>query len=416
VHAGPTPLRGERWLWLLCALLVGVGIYFRARNLDLPVEFSFDERHFVKNARRYLVSYRDGNDHPPFGKLLMAFAIGVFGDHPWSWRVPSFLAGLANIGLAAALARALFRDRIAAVLAAAFVAADGFLLVYSRTALLDGPLTALILASALVSFTARRPAHVGIAAMLAGAAACVKFSGIVALVPVLLACFANGLPRSTLAFVAFAPLTYWLLFAAGLAANDLLSSPMDVVTHTARLYNEHLTKTEWTHRWVSPWYTWFLPVRPVVMRLDKAHGVIRTMSSLGNLAVWWGSELVVLGTIVSVLRSPRAWIARVRETAPGLFGADARAICWLLLMWALPILPWVVTRRDSYVYHYLPAYVFGVILLAGATARLFRIRPHLGWVVLGLVATVFVLYLPIWAELPISRGTWQALLFLHMWR
>lgn len=410
---------GDRWIWLLCTVLVLAGIYLRARNLEIPAEFSFDERHFVKNARRYLVGVRDGNDHPPFGKLLISMSIALFGDRPGAWRFPALVAGVLNIGLAAWLARVLFRDRLAAVLAAAFVAADGFLLVYSRTALLDGPLTTLILATGLVSLLARRPAHIGIAAVFAGAAMCVKFSGIVALVPVILACATPGLPRSTVLMVLLAPLTYFLLFAAGLVATDLFSSPMDVVTNTNRLVNEHLGKTEGKHRWVSAWYTWFVPVRPVVMRmLKESGGTISAMHSLGNLVIWWGSELVIVGAILTFLKRPRELLDAVRERAPalGFFGTHARAVAWLLLLWVLPILPWTVTRRDSYVYHYLPAYGFGVVLFAGATAWLFRTRPWLGWLVLGLVAAVFAIYVPIWTQMPISRETWRTLLFLEMWR
>ncbi|MFN7144501.1 MAG: phospholipid carrier-dependent glycosyltransferase, partial [Myxococcota bacterium] len=207
--SAPTPgPRHERLIWLVCTALVLAGLAGRIHELELPATFSFDERHFVKNARRYLLGIRDGNDHPPFGKLLLSFSIGLFGDRPGAWRLPALLAGVANIGLAAGLARVFFRDRLAAVLAAAFVAADGFLLVYSRTALLDGPLTTLILGATLLAACARRPAHVGIAALLAGAAMSVKFSGIVALVPVFAAAVGPGMPRSTVIFVLFAPLTY----------------------------------------------------------------------------------------------------------------------------------------------------------------------------------------------------------------
>ena len=48
-----------------------------------------------------------------------------------------------------------------------------------------------------------------------------------------------------------------------------------------------------------------------------------------------------------------------------LFAEHGRAIWMLLLLWALPLTPWILTRRDSYAYHYLPSYGFGLLLLAG---------------------------------------------------
>lgn len=431
----PTGLRallhGERPIWIVCGLLILVGAWLRARHLDLPAEFSFDERHFVKNARRYLLCVRDGNDHPPFGKLLMSLSIGLVGNHPAGWRLPALLSGWLNIGLAAALGRMLFRDRLAGLLAATFVAADGFLLVYSRTALLDGPLTTLFLGCALAALGARRPLHIGIAAVLAGMACCVKFSGIVLTVPLLLACVLARprLPRWTPLLLALVPLTYGLIYSFALAWTELPAGPAGVVAATGRLVDMHLGKTEWEHRWVSHWYTWFVPVRPVVMRWHKDGDVVQTMNSLGNLAVWWGSELLLLGAFWKLARAApaalrarfgarvdegRSAVARVLGT--GFFGEHARAVAWLSLLWLLPIVPWTITRRDSYVYHYLPGYSFGVVLLGGGVAWLLRHRPRLGWAALGTVGLVFLLYIPIWTEMPISRAVWRTLLFLPMWR
>jgi dolichyl-phosphate-mannose--protein O-mannosyl transferase len=175
--------------------------------------------------------------------------------------------------------------------------------------------------------------------------------------------------------------------------------------------------TDWLNPWASHWTTWFVPLRPmplVFMKVEKH--VVRVMTSLPNLAILWTSS--VLG-VVSFCRiatlGPRRFLARLDGS--GFFaGEDLKAVGWLTLLWILPLVPWMVTYRDSYFNHYLPSYVFAVILLAGGASRLVRARPVLGWVFIAIVLAVFVAYAPVWGELPIRRRTWRALMFLGSWR
>lgn len=85
-------------------------------------------------------------------------------------------------------------------------------------------------------------------------------------------------------------------------------------------------------------------------------------------------------------------------------------------MWWIFMAPWLLTRRDSYIYHYLPSYAFGLLLCAGGLAYLCREKPRLGLATCSTLAVVFVLYAPIWGQLPISRAGLDARLFLQGWR
>src|SRR6185436_1898052 len=139
----------------VCAALVVGGVWLRAQHLMFPPNLSFDEHHFVENARNYLAGRADWNDHPPLGKLLIALMIRLRGDNAVAWRTAPLLFGFGTIVLAHELARRLFQRWQAGLVAAAFVAAEGSLIAYSRTALLDGMLTFFCLAAALP--VARRP-------------------------------------------------------------------------------------------------------------------------------------------------------------------------------------------------------------------------------------------------------------------
>lgn len=87
--------------------------------------------------------------HPPLGKWLIGMAMALFGmTDPFWWRLPSALAGIALVGLTYAVARGMLRSVAFASLAGFWMAIDGFAIVMSRTALLDGILAVLVLAGA----------------------------------------------------------------------------------------------------------------------------------------------------------------------------------------------------------------------------------------------------------------------------
>ena len=66
-------------------------------------------------------------------------------------------------------------------------------------------------------------------------------------------------------------------------------------------------------------------------------------------------------------------------------------------------MPWWVSARDSYVYHYLPAYAFGVVLVAALFAAALRRFRTAAFVALLVVGQVGFYYSPVWGQNPISR-------------
>jgi dolichyl-phosphate-mannose-protein mannosyltransferase len=414
----------EPLLPALCLALVVAGAWLRCQHLMFPDRLTFDEHHFVENARNYLAGRADWNDHPPLGKLLMAVMIILRGDNSLGWRTAQLLLGLGNIVLGFELARRLFQRWQAAALAAAFIAAEGSLIAYSRTGLLDGMLTFFCLATAVA--VARRPtaAKVLLASVLAGLAGSIKFSGTCLGFP--LAVIALGLRGrqrllALLSLVAL-PIVYGLVYMVGLRLIGAPHGPADVVEATRKLARGHLAATAMTHPLTSYPFAWFVPTRPITLRFaEVAGGKVRGMTSLGNLPLWWANTIMPVAAVVALLvnrrraRQPVAEPARAVAPIP-FFAEHQRSILFLLGFWLCMFTPWIVTRRDTYIYHYLPSYSFGLVLLAGGLAWLHERRPRLALAGLSLVAAVFIVYAPVWGQLPITRAGWDARLFFPGWR
>jgi 4-amino-4-deoxy-L-arabinose transferase-like glycosyltransferase len=112
---------------------------------------------------------------PPLWPYLVAGSQALFGNSEFAVRLPGLAAGLLTIPLVAALSRALYRDRWAAVGAAVGVALSPFAILFSATAFTDAPMVALGLAACVAAARGR----LGWAGLLAGLACATKQTGCV---------------------------------------------------------------------------------------------------------------------------------------------------------------------------------------------------------------------------------------------
>jgi len=117
---------------LMTILALVVGVWGRLYQLGFPPERIWDEIYFPVMARKYLQGVYFFDLHPPLGKFIIAASIAVLGDTPLGWRLMPALFGLAMIPLSAILGWYYFRERVAGLLMAAFIAGETFLIAYSR--------------------------------------------------------------------------------------------------------------------------------------------------------------------------------------------------------------------------------------------------------------------------------------------
>jgi dolichyl-phosphate-mannose-protein mannosyltransferase len=408
--------RDDLPLVVVLLLMIALGVFLRGVYLADPPTFKWDEHHYVQSARSYLRNEFLWHDHPPLGKLVVAASMKVMGDRPLAWRLPAFLCGLANIALAGLLAAHVFRGARAGLIAAAFVAVDGFFIAYSRVALLDGMIVTVGLAATLLLLAARRGWHVLAAGVCVGCAVSFKMTGLVAFALALVMCLCSPRVRrwTPLLILAVAS-TFYAQFAVALHGIGRPSGVLDVIAENNKMLASHLT-----HTYVNPssshWYTWFVPLKPIFLRRDMGpDGSVRVLLTLGNPLLWWAALAAVVGAAAVVARvgARRLWGALTKADAetdprapwwrswPQAEDRErlARPLFWLLAAWAGPIAFWVPSLRDSYLYHYFPSYGFALPLLAGFVDRLYARRPLLMLAAILIVVEISVFYAPLWGEL-----------------
>ena len=303
---------------------------------------------------------------------------------------------------------------MAGMFSAAFVAADGFVLAYAKTALLDEMLATMMVAAALCLWCARSWIGVAIGAVLVGLAMSIKFSGAVMVIPLVGVIgwrFGRNAKSAALLAVSLVLIigVYAAQFSFGLALSGAPHGIGDVFHKSIELLRHHLALNDWKHPQTSHWYTWFIPLRTITLHYARDNGIVRALSTTGHPVLWWGVNAAVLWSAFDGVRRMRRHALSTGSDAVPVSGAGQ---LYLLLLWFLPILPWIISSRDSYLYHYLPSYVFGLMLLGGVISTVTGRRGvQLGFVVV--VALVFVYCVPVWSKIPFQADSLLHYLFFR---
>ncbi len=403
---------------LVLILMIVGGVVLRVQNVGYPFQQSFDEPQYVSAAHQFLIGVPDVGEccHPPLGKLLIGVGMLMVGNNPAGWRFAPLCFGLFSIVLVFLIASALFEDRLAGWFAAAFMAADGFFLSYSRAALPDMSLACFVLWSLLAAITARGWAGVLACAVLVGLAASIKWVGVLVGLPACVAILLLGrAPWYSIISFAVVPLVHLAIWMLGLWLIGHPYGPLDVIAEMRRRAQIHLGFVHGVNSLESAWYTWLVLYHPIAIKSARLGTKIRIASSVGNPVLWVAADLCLLA--LPVLGALAATSARWRERWRTWFDVrQSRALAILGVSWVSMMLLWFTRRITTYWYHYLTPWGIALVLLGGVASRLDRRHPRqaLGFVLL--VLAVFVYFAPVWAEIPISVSAAYRRLIFPLWR
>ena len=377
--------------------------------------------------------------HPPLGKEIIAVSILLFGDNTFGWRAASAVFGAIGIALIYWLGLVLTRRRVAACLAAILTLADGLYFVESRAGLLD-IFGAIFMVGAFLAFYAylKAPADkvrwplLGLGLGL-GLAIATKWNagyaaaiiGVVVMVRTgyLLfksfggdeegrAAYRAGFRQHLLwvpLFMAVLPaaiymLTYGPFFGAGFSFQQFRD-----LQYQMYYYHSHLKDT---HAYGSKWWQWPLTQRPVWYGVQYfSEGIVGYTYANGNPLLYWSFFAALPYALV--LWWQRERYKELLVLAIGFFGQ------WL---------PWALVPRTAYVYHFLPAAIFGALAVAVTLNDLWELgdrqitaqRPPLWrYLAIGYIVAIvaaFVFFYPIYTNWPLNKAEFDARIWISTWR
>ena len=171
--------------------------------------------------------------------------------------------------------------------------------------------------------------------------------------------------------------------------------------------NQRITAT---HSYSSKWYTWPFMLRPIYYwNKDITQGATTWYEKiylLGNPFVWWMSTLAVVYFFMSVVcKTLYAIFSRLRGRWRHISeehertSVSALTILFLSFGYLINLLPFIFIGRVMFLYHYLTALVFAIMIAAITLTSDTKPRKiFLGFLMAGTVIGFFVIF-------PVSYGT-----------
>jgi len=461
---------------LAMAAIFAVSFALRFWGLSRFNTLVFDEIYFAKFGNHYLTQTPFFDAHPPLGKYMIALGIWIgqflpFDRNPiddltgslltpWAYRWSNAFAGSFLPIIVGAIAYQLNRRRSFALLAASFTAADGFLLVESRYALID---LFLVFFGLLGQWTFLRAVlkpeepdwrWLTLAGVFFGAAASVKWNGLgfwLGTIAVWIAAkiwqWRRSLPSmltvpplQKLANLKVFPVLFTLIVIPAIAYSLFwiphiqLNPKYDFIEVHDQIFGYHrrLGNGSDIHPYCSNWLSWVVMWRPVLYYYEKAGGnlpvnpelpplpensppVVFAVHAMGNPMLSWLSTLAIFILIFAI--AYRCW-QHWRSPQDSAIAYDWIGI-YLGGNYLANWLPWAIVTRCTFLYHYMSASVFSFMAIAWfVDLWLHSDRPYLrvlAIVAIGAIAIAFCFWLPVYLGLPISLKQWQMRMWLPSW-
>ncbi|WP_298613826.1 phospholipid carrier-dependent glycosyltransferase [uncultured Thermosynechococcus sp.] len=396
----------------------------------------FDEVYFARFGRNYLAGVPFFDAHPPLGKYLIALGIWLGGGfHPWGYRwMDALLGSLIPVAVAVLAYLLTGRSRVA-LLAGCFVALDGLFLVESRYALINVPLVLFGVVSQILWLWGLRYRGRGrslwliAAGMAFGACVAVKWSGLGFLLGVGL----FWLLQRQLPLLAEGKTTYqttyewWqmclLLPLVTFVVYTLLWWPhlqfhphQSLLELHRQMFDFHRSVASTAHPYCSPWWSWPLLLRPMSYFFQKVQTLSEAVPVIGPPLPMEATRWVY--AVYALFNPPLLWLSTLATLALFPLRLNSLAGRFVLLNYAANLLPWALVSRCVFIYHYLPAALYGFMALAlvweashawGVWARWARLAVLTG------VMGGFAYWLPLYLGLPLTPQAFFTRMWLRSW-
>ncbi len=375
-------------------VIILVAAFLRLYRLDYPNKYVFDEVYHGFTAKEFLVGHKEAWEwwtkpppgvayewtHPPLAKEVMAVSMFIFRTQDaWAYRLPGVLLGILSVYLVYLLGLKLLNQH-AALIAAFVFSLDGLNFVQSRTGMNDIYYVTFFLGALLLLLNKKYL----FSALLLGLALASKWAAIYAYLIFIPLLIRDRQYRQIFFFLTIPAVIYFISYL-----------PFFLIGHNLSQFQQLQQQMWWyhtnlkaTHTYSSPWWSWPLNLYPVWYFVDYQKNTMSNIFASGNPAVFWlGSAAIIL----------TAW-----ETI------KKRSINLIIILLGFFAfwLPWALSPRIMFLYHFSPSVPFLSLALGYQLNKLLKNQKgkQLFFVILALIILSFLLIFPFLTGIPLSRN------------
>lgn len=391
-------------------LILLLAFFLRLFRIWYPDAYVFDEVYHAFTAKEYLKGSKEAWEwwttpppgvayewtHPPLAKEIMTTSMFIFhSTDPWAYRVPGVFVNVLAIYVVYQLSLQLFKNQKIALISAFVFSLDGLNFVQSRTGMNDAYLVTFILTSLL--FFVRK--KIFWASVFCGLALASKWAAIYLFVLLALLILIND---QTNFIEKIKKLSYFLIIPPMIYLASYL--PFFWLGHTFDQFLQLQQQMWWyhthlkaAHDYASNWWSWPLNLYPVWYYVQYfPNGHIANIFASGNLVAF------ILGIVAIFLSLIELFKTKSKALTITLFG--------FFIFW----LPWAVSPRIMFLYHYSPSVAFFCLALGYQLDKLNKNDRKLLIALLSLVAVGFLLFYPILTGVVIPRATLKLFFFTNL--
>jgi dolichyl-phosphate-mannose-protein mannosyltransferase len=208
------------------------------------------------------------------------------------------------------------------------------------------------------------------------------------------------------------------------------------ISHFQMLHRQiwhYQTNLEATHTYQSRPWQWFLNLKPVwfhVKYLSESNQ-IANIYAFGNPALFWIGDIAIIITLLALLNGGIYWLIHKFKSQPLKLKNNLYvSLVFLMGAYFITWLPWQLSPRIMFFYHYTPAVPLLSINLAFWLVKLTHNKTlskikysklNLGQLITGLIILMiiiaFLIWYPHWTALPVSKDfANQVYFYLSSWK
>jgi dolichyl-phosphate-mannose--protein O-mannosyl transferase len=340
---------------IILLAIVAFSLFTRLIFLNSPQNEYFDEVYHAFTARAMLhddpKAWEWWNNapegfayewtHPPLAKEGMVLGMRIFGENSFGWRFPGAILGTLSIFLVFLITRELFNDNFLAILASGTLSLEGLFLVMSRIGMND----MYMLFFALLSFYFYLKKRNFWSAFAFGLSIASKWSA-VWLVPIIFVThfvFKRKVQKSYIWFLIIPPLIYLASYIPMFLTGHSFGEFVEV---QKQMWWYH-TRLKATHPYESAWWSWPFLIRPVWFYTSGLkNGAIANIYAFGNPIIFWSGLLS--GAMCAIFS----------------YYEKNKKLGLIVFSYVMFFIPWALSPRIMFLYHYLPSIPFMAILIA----------------------------------------------------
>lgn len=196
--------------------------------------------------------------------------------------------------------------------------------------------------------------------------------------------------------------------------------------------------TAQVHPYCAAWYKWPLMIRPMAYYYQTAQSVndplpvlgpplpngaakvIYDVHAMGNPFLWWFGVAALLFLLWMLIRKIVIPLVKKQHSfLPKQLNIDTWIALYIVLNYAVNLLPWMRVSRCVFIYHYMTAVVFAFLAIAWFVDQClrsyYRSLRILGVTICFIIIAAFIFWLPVYLGLPLSPDGYKMRMWFKSW-